>query len=182
MLIKYMCYINKSTEPGLHRWLMLDHEAWSMSLETSCDWSCWLCIHIKGNHWITNSNWITKERQIWPWSWFQCFFIYMLYVAFHYVGHFCKCCKLHPSIHALSFIRSLGAGAYPSCLWVRGRVHPGQVISPSQDWHIETSNHTYSNLILSNLCNRANCHNKRIKVYWLSLKNAGFNSNEQRLT
>ena len=24
------------------------------------------------------------------------------------------------------------AGAYPSCHWVRGRVHPGQVTSPSQ--------------------------------------------------
>ena len=25
-----------------------------------------------------------------------------------------------------------GVGAYPSCYWARGRVHPGQVVSPSQ--------------------------------------------------
>jgi len=25
-----------------------------------------------------------------------------------------------------------GVGAYPSCPWARGRVHPGQVASPSQ--------------------------------------------------
>ena len=30
------------------------------------------------------------------------------------------------------------AGAYPSCNWVRGGVHPGQVASPSQD-HTETN-------------------------------------------
>ena len=39
-----------------------------------------------------------------------------------------------------------GAGAYPSCHWVRGRVHPGQVASPSQG-HTETNetnNHTHS--------------------------------------
>jgi len=35
-------------------------------------------------------------------------------------------------------IGSGGAGAYPSCHWARGGVHPGQLASPSQG-HIETN-------------------------------------------
>ena len=38
------------------------------------------------------------------------------------------------------------AGAYPSCHWVRGRVHPGQVASPSQG-HTETNeSHNHSSI------------------------------------
>jgi len=56
-----------------------------------------------------------------------------------------KC--IHPSIHFLYPLIQLsgrgGAGAYPSRHWARGRVHPGQVSSPSQG-HTETNDHTHT--------------------------------------
>ena len=45
--------------------------------------------------------------------------------------------KTHTHTHTY-FLKRLflwvtgGAGAYSSCLWVEGRIHPGQVASPSQ--------------------------------------------------
>ncbi len=54
----------------------------------------------------------------------------------------------YPSIHPLSITLSLnrvvgGAGADPSCHWASGGVHPGQIASLSQGWHIETGNHSH---------------------------------------
>lgn len=49
----------------------------------------------------------------------------------------------HPSIFYCFFLNGVkggGAGAYPSCLQARGRVHPGQVISSSLGQHAETNN------------------------------------------
>ncbi len=74
----------------------------------------------------------------------------------------------HPSIHFLyhlSFTGWRGAGADPSWLWARGRVHPGQVASQSQGRHIETDNyshthiHTYGQFRVTN---EPNLH-----VFWL---------------
>ncbi|KAM9850182.1 uncharacterized protein ACBR49_007399 isoform 2-T4 [Aulostomus maculatus] len=39
---------------------------------------------------------------------------------------------------------SRGGWSLSQRLWARGRVHPGQVASPSQDQHIETDNHSHS--------------------------------------
>ena len=55
----------------------------------------------------------------------------------------------HPSIFYTGLIQFGVAGAYPSCHWARGRVHPGQVSSPSQG-HTETNNthnHACSHLL-----------------------------------
>ena len=50
-----------------------------------------------------------------------------IYKSFHLPNH-------------LSYIGSPGgAGANPGCHWARGRVHPGQVTSPSHGSHIETN-------------------------------------------
>ena len=49
--------------------------------------------------------------------------------------------------------RGGGAGAYPSCHWARRRVHPGQVVSPSQG-HTEkneTNNHPCSHSLLGSI-------------------------------
>ena len=65
------------------------------------------------------------------------------------------CSIIHPSIHPSIFYTRLisrsgrgGAGAYPSCHWAKGGVHPGQVASPSQG-HTEpneTNNHAHLHL------------------------------------
>ena len=50
----------------------------------------------------------------------------------------------HPSIHFLYPLNPTQgrrrAGAYPSCHWTRGGIHPGHVASPSQG-HTETNEH-----------------------------------------
>ena len=93
----------------------------------------------------------------------------------------------HPSIHLLYLLneihRSQGAGAYPSCHWVRGRVHPRLFASSPQN-HIETDvtmrAHTHSwgqlritnnlraffLLCISQLLSYFNCKNS-----WLLLQN-----------
>jgi len=62
-----------------------------------------------------------------------------------------------PSIHFLNPLNPIqgrgGAGAYPSCHWARGGVHPGQVTSPSQGHteSIETHNHARLHRLLRSI-------------------------------
>ena len=65
--------------------------------------------------------------------------------------------SIHPSVHFLHPFNPIQGhgwvGAYPSCHQARGRVHPGQVTSPSQG-HIETNrtnNHAYSHSLLKTI-------------------------------
>jgi len=62
--------------------------------------------------------------------------------------------QIHPSIHFLYPLNPTQgrrlAGAYPSCHWARGRVHPGPVASPSQG-HTETNNHPCSHSLLGSI-------------------------------
>jgi len=62
-----------------------------------------------------------------------------------YFHKFPKVTSIHPSIFYTRLIQCR-VGAYPSCHWARGPVHPGLVTSPSQG-HIETNethNHAHS--------------------------------------
>ena len=68
---------------------------------------------------------------------------------------------IHPTIlYPLNPTRGLReAGAYPSCHWMKGRVHPGQVASPSPG-HTETNNHPRSHSLLRSI----QCH--QLSRFW----------------
>lgn len=82
---------------------------------------------------------------------------------------------------------SRGAGACPSCLRASERVHPGQVTSLSQGYHVETTNRPHTITIHTNSaflqwCNSANYEHQHdaalicfIRVAWpvLSKDNRG---------